>query len=234
MKVILTLPLSILMGSSVFAQEASLQDKALAAGYKAMFTCSATFNGGKKPEQIMQDELDNIYPDFANGMAAIGETQIDATTKIVSVKFSDNMPPRISAWREHLGCTALPQGASLGDVKHLPRVKLKTEKRDMSRVAWPMGDLLPNTPLPEAVNVDGLEGSITSAFDGNFGGATSSILILQNGRIVEERYRSGWDKHTSQRTWSVAKSIGASIIGAAVEDGILEGRVSNMRIMIRC
>jgi len=85
-----------------------------------------------------------------------------------------------------------------------------------------MGDRLPNTPLPKAINVEGLEASITSAFDGGFGGATSSVLVLQNGRILGERYRSGWDKHTSQRTWSVAKSIGASIIGAAVEDGILE------------
>jgi len=84
MKLILTLPLSILMGSSAFAQVASLQDKALAAGYKAMFTCSATFNGGKTSPQINQDELDNIYPDFAEGMSAIGDAQIDATTKIVS------------------------------------------------------------------------------------------------------------------------------------------------------
>lgn len=222
MKLILTLFLSILMGSQVFAQDASLQDKALAAGYKAMFTCSATFNGGKTTQQIKQDELDNIYPDFAEGMSAISDAQVDATTKIVSVEFSDDMPPRISAWRDHLGCTALPQGAALRDVKYLPRVKLKSKKRDMSMVAWPMGDRLPNTPLPEAINVEGLEASITSAFDGDFGGATSSVLILQNGRILGERYRSGWDKHTSQRTWSVAKSIGASIIGAAVEDGILE------------
>ncbi len=227
MKIHLALTLSTFMSlsffweGSAFAEDVSLQDKALAAGYKAMFTCSATFTGGKTAEQINQDELDNIYPDFAGGMAAIGEAQIDATTKIVSVKFSDEMPPRISAWREHLGCTALPQGASLRDVRHLPRIKLKAEKRDMSRVTWPMGDLLPNTPLPDAVNIEGLEESISRAFDGDFGGATSSVLVLNNSRIVGERYRSGWDKHTSQRTWSVAKSIGASIIGAAVEDGIL-------------
>lgn len=222
MRLTFALSFSLLIGSSAFAQEVSLQEKALAAGYKAMFTCSAVFNGGKSPEQITRDELDNIYPDFAAGMAATDETEIDATNAIVSVKFSDNMPPRISAWREHLGCTALPQGASIDAVKFLPRIKLKSEKRDMSSVAWPMGDLLPNAPLPGGIDLDGLEVSITKAFDGEFGGETSSVLVMQNARIAGERYREGWNKHTSQRTWSVAKSIGSSIIGAAVEDGILD------------
>ena len=51
----------LLMSTSALAQDAKLQDKALAAGYKAMFTCSAVFNGGKTAEQIAADELDNIY-----------------------------------------------------------------------------------------------------------------------------------------------------------------------------
>lgn len=221
MKSLITLPITLLMGGLTYAQDASLQDRALAAGYKAMFTCSAIFNGGKTSEQIEQDELNNIYPDFAPGMAAIGETVVDATNKTVSVAFSENMPPRISAWREHLGCTALPQGATFETIKHLPRVKLKTAKGDRDDVPWPMGDQQPNVPLPSSIDITGLEASIGKAFDGGFGGETTSVLILQNNRIISERYRPGWSKHTSQRTWSVAKSIGASIIGAAVEDGIL-------------
>jgi len=222
MKFILALSLSVAMPSFAFAKDVSLQDKALAAGYKAMFTCSAVFNGGKTPDQIAEDELDNIYPDFTAGMAAIGETTINAVNKTVSVEFSENMPPRVSAWREHLGCTALPQSASIEAVKWLPRVKLKSKNDDMSSIPWPMGDLQTNTPLPLGVDLYGLETSITKAFEGKFGGTTTSVLVIQSGRIVGERYRTGWNKHTSQRTWSVAKSIGASIIGAAVENEILD------------
>ena len=222
MRLGIALALCVLTGGGAVAQEASLQDKALAAGYKAMFTCSATFNAGKSPVQIAADELDNIYPDFAAGMSAIGDARIDATEKIVGVKYSDDLPPRIAAWREHLGCTALPQGAAKSAVKHLPRVKLKSTKLDMSSVPWPMGDLQPNRPLPKTVNFEGLNTVIGKAFDGEFGGATTSVLIIQDGRILGERYREGWNKHTSQRTWSVAKSIGASILGAAVEDGVLD------------
>lgn len=202
--------------------EISRQDRALAAGYKAMFTCSAVFNAGKSVEQIKSDELSNIYPDFAAGMGATGQAQIDVASKTVSVSFADDMPPRISAWREHLGCTALPQGADMSAIKYLPRVKLKSAERNMSDVAWPMGDSLPNTPLPDEIDQPALNAVMKRAFDGGFGGETTSILILQNTRLVGEAYRDGWTKDTSQRTWSVAKSIGASLIGAAVEKDYID------------
>ena len=217
-----SLSTALLSGGAVHAQEVSLQDKALAAGYKAMFTCSAVFNGGKTPEQIAADELDNIYSDYVTAITAVGEPEIDAVSKTVSVSFAKNTPPRHSVWREHLGCTALPQVAAKSAAKHLPRVKLKTKTPDMSAVPWPMGNLELNRPLPVAIDQTALTAAVGKAFDGEFGGATTAVLVMQNGRIINERYRDGWDMQTSQRTWSVAKSIGASLIGAAVEDGIIE------------
>ncbi len=208
--------------TSALAQAPSLQDKALAAGYKAMFSCSATFNGKKTGADIATDELSNIYADFTPAMTAIEDAEIDAVSKIVSVRFAQNLPPRYAVWREHLGCTALPQGAGQSAAKHLPRVKLKSKARDMSSVPWPMGNLQPNEPLPETIDNTALSAALAKAFDGEFGGSTTSVLVMQNGRIVNERYREGWDIHTSQRTWSVAKSIGASLIGAAVADNIIE------------
>lgn len=223
MRIALLTIFSLALCTSALAQtsEPKRQDIALAAGYKAMFTCSALFNGQKTAEQIAEGELANIYPDYTAAMAATGDAIIDATKKTVSVTFATDMPPRISAWREHLGCTALPQGADESFIKNLPRVKLKTPKRDMADVNWPMGDRLTNAPFPADIDKAALQTVINDAFGDRFKGNTTATLIIQNGRIVGEKYKEGWDKHTSQRTWSVAKSIGASIIGAAVEDGII-------------
>ena len=44
--------------------EPTRQERALAAGYKAMFSCSAIFNGDKSSEQISGDELSNYYGDY--------------------------------------------------------------------------------------------------------------------------------------------------------------------------
>ena len=85
---------SLFASTSAFAQDPKLQDKALAAGYKAMFTCSAVFNGGKTAEQIAADELDNIYGDYAPAMEAIGAPEVDGISKIVSVSYNKNTPPR--------------------------------------------------------------------------------------------------------------------------------------------
>src|SRR3546814_88718 len=55
-----------------------------------------------------------------------------------------------------------------------------------------------------------------------FGGRTSSLLIVKNGRIAHERYWGGHDLHTAQRTCSVAKSRAVTLIGHAVEQGRID------------
>ena len=208
--------------TSAQANEPTRQDIALAAGYKAMFSCSAIFNGQKTSQQISDDELDNFYEDYAAAMELTGKINVNKTEKYVSVNFADDMPPFISAWREHLGCTALPQGATKDFIKNLPRVKFKAPKYNQADAMWPMGDKLPNDPLPDGVNKTDLDASIDKAFSGEFNGATTAILITQNGRIIGEQYRDGFDKYTSQRTWSVAKSVAASVIGAAQHKGLID------------
>ena len=211
----------------VSAAEPTHQDIAQAAGYKAMFTCSATFNAGKSKDMIAAHELTNIYQSATNAMKHTGDTIINHVEKYVSVTYADGLPPRISAWRSHLGCTALPQGVGTEFIKHLPRVKLKSSKTNPADIMWPNGDKLPNSPLPNGVNEAGLSSIIDKAFGqqfdgGGFGGATTAVVITQNGRVVGEKYLNGYTMHTSQRTWSVAKSIAASIIGAAQHKGYID------------
>ena len=212
------------IGIDSFAQtpEPTRQDIALAAGYKAMFTCSATFNGGKVEAQISDDELSNFYGDYVSAMKLTGDIIVNTAEKYVSVTFADDMPPFMSAWREHLGCTALPQGASAEFIKNLPRIKLKSPKYNPADIMWPIGDKLPNDPLPDSIDENALNGTLEKAFAGDFKGATTAVVISQNGRIIAERYRPDFDKYTSQRTWSVAKSIAASVIGAAQYKGLID------------
>ena len=215
-------PLWIGIESLAQTQEPTRQDIALAAGYKAMFTCSAIFNGKKTQDQISGDELSNFYSDYLPTMELTGNITVNKADKYISVTFAEDMPPFISAWREHLGCTALPQGATAEFIKKLPRVKLKAPKYDPADVMWPMGDKLPNEPLPDAIDQDALKETVEKAFAGDFKGASTAVLISQNGRIVAERYREDFDKDTSQRTWSVAKSVAASVIAAAQQKGLID------------
>ncbi|MEM9285507.1 MAG: serine hydrolase [Pseudomonadota bacterium] len=189
-----------------------------AAGYKAQFTCSGLFNASKSLEQIAAHELTNIYPDYGPAMARLPDADVDQRRKTVSVTYADDMPPRIAAWRPHLGCASLPPGAS--DTGLLARSTAKKPRRRAS-TPWPQGDRLPTDDLPENVDKAMLASAFDGAFAGDFGGVTSAVVVVQDGRLISEQYLEGFDITTSQRTWSVAKSIGATVIGAAVEDGIV-------------
>jgi len=222
--ILITISLVVFVVQVASAQEPDHQQLAQAAGYTAQFTCSATFNAGKTQEQIAVHELINTYDVLELADGIIGKPEINQVEKYVSVTFAENFPPRISAWRPHLGCSALPQGADVDFIENLPKVRLKPKKRDLSNSMWPKGDKLPNEPLPDSINIDGLIDAIDAAFGdefegGKFGGSTTAVVVTQNNRLIAERYLEGYDIHTSQRTWSVAKSVAASILGAAVQKG---------------
>jgi CubicO group peptidase (beta-lactamase class C family) len=196
--------------------------RALAAGYKASFLCSDLFNAGQSEEQVARDDLKRIYPELEPLIPSL-EAKIDRKAKTVSVAFSDNLPPRIAAWRPHLGCAQLPIGAGAETVRLLPRlgVDLPVDRND--RLAWPGGDR--NASARPKGDARALGRAVAAAFDRRTygqGSETTAVLVLQDGKIVAERYRDDFDMHMSQRTWSVAKSLAGTIVGAAVNQGLLD------------
>lgn len=52
--------------------------------------------------------------------------------------------------------------------------------------------------------------------------ATNALLVIKNGRIVHETYRNGSDVKTRFISFSMAKSIVATLIGIAVSDGRIQ------------
>lgn len=203
----------------------SLQDlhsRALAAGYMAAFTCSDVFNAGQTPDQIGADDLEGIYVQYQELVRRLPAAQIDRAKHMVSVKYDDKLPPRISAWRPSLGCTELPIGAGPETASSLPVLTAMRPAGDMDSLGWPQGDAnaLPATKQPTA-----LSEVIGRSFDGNTYGAetkTTAVIVIRDGKILAERYRDGYDMHTPQRTWSVAKSITATLVGRAVQLGLVK------------
>lgn len=202
------------------AQETERHLNALIAGYKAAFLCSGMFNAGLTEAQIAPDEFALTYKEYRQSLAAL-PAAVDRRARTVSVPFAPDMPPRVAAWRPGLGCTNLPIGAGPEAVGALPRLQAQPPRR-FDALPWPTGDVRAEgtRPAPPALNR-----TVTAAFDRasyGQGSDTTGVVIVADGKIVAERYRSGFDKHTPQRTWSVAKSLAATVIGAAVQDGLLD------------
>lgn len=203
-----------LTAAAMPAQAADDIHRAWAAGYRAGFTCSALWNGAGKPlEAIERDELTGIYPEIEADVRAL-KADVDETRKTVSVTYRDDMPPRVAEWRGREGCVTLPIGA-----RSTARAGAYFEPRpNLDDKVWPLGDKDARAPVPRGYTpfelaVFNLEG---------FGGRTSSLLIVKNGKIVIERYALGHDIHTAQRTFSVAKSMAATLIGSAAYNGWID------------
>ena len=116
-----------------------------------------------------------------------------------------------------MGCTLLPPNWHAADLPRLPYV-YRPDAPDLADVRYPLGDLA--NPQPN----DRLRSVLDKAFDASSYGEqtlTVGIVVVLDGKLVAERYRSGFGIHQGYRTWSTAKSISASLIGIAVRDGLM-------------
>lgn len=195
-------------------------NRAWAAGYRAAFTCSALWNGAGKPlDAIERDELTGIYPEIEGEVRAL-KADIDERGRTVSVTYRADMPPRIAEWRGGEGCVTLPIGA-------VPTARAGAAfaaRPDLDDKLWPLGDKDARAPIPRGYTPFELSTLNMDAY----GGRTSSLLIVKRGRIVVERYWLGHDTHTAQRTFSVAKSLAATLIGHAVLNGWIDVKTPAM------
>ena len=198
----------------------------LAAGYKATFTCSSLFNAGRTLEQIAGDELNRIYPDFRAAMAQLPDAVVSDETATVAVTYADGFPPRTAVWTGRRGCMQQPAGSAQA-------AEGMFDTATMADMNGPIIDRGPAHPVDNGIPIiepamfdqsEELSDIIDQAFDREtygIGTETTAVLIIRDGSIIGERYRDGFDKDTPQRTWSVAKSIAATIIGAAIHQGII-------------
>ncbi|RGP40971.1 6-aminohexanoate-oligomer exohydrolase [Altererythrobacter insulae] len=189
-------------------------DRALAAGYKALFLCSAIAhaeaNGTtRSPESVHEWELAGIYPKLDPVIRDLEYEIVRRPTgqiAHVQVTWAEDMPDRLAAYYgSDTGCSVLPIGAPVSVTSaDAPVVAADAE-----------GDVAAD---PVIRPIDSLAQPFADAFNGTFGegSRTTAALVMRNGEILGEQYVDGFDPSTPQRTWSVAKSIAATLVGAAV------------------
>ena len=198
---------------------------ALAAGYKAAFLCSGRWNAGQDEASITRDDLTGIYAEYQPLVQSLPAV-IDEAKRTVSVKFSDSLPPRVAAWRPLLGCAQLPPGSGEAALGALPRLVPGLEAPDLAATdarPWPLGDASAVQMVNKRKARAALDAVVATAFGPGTGGdRTTAVIVLKDGKIIAERYRSGWTMHTPQRTWSVAKSLTSTLVGRAVQMGLLD------------
>lgn len=220
LSLLLALALAAAPAAAQQSREPTTYDRAIAAGYKALTLCSGIFNAHRTQAQIEALELTGIYPEYDAMMPSLS-ARIDKLDSRILVTFDDGMPPRIAANRMDGGCYLYPIGVPANIT--LIREFIGPGSGPEIRGRWPMGDGGATGPARGEARL--LAGTAAKAFDGasfGSGSRTTALVVVKDGKIVAERYASGFDMETSQRTWSVAKSLAGTIIGAAVQKGLVD------------
>jgi hypothetical protein len=108
------------------------------AAIRAVALCSVLWSGGRSIEQINDDN-------GGLGGTESMKTDIDYGRKIVTIRYSNLMPPRIVAWRPVLGCVQLPIGATEDAIQFVPQVAPNVTRPDFDEQNWPKGDAKAST-----------------------------------------------------------------------------------------
>lgn len=198
-------------------REATLHDRAIAAGYKALMICGAlnaaqVAGSTRTVASVEANELRGTYPDYD---ALLGTLKAQVSNAGVAVAYDSAMPPRFARDAASQGCVLAPIGTPA-----MPGGDVGVRTGPIREPAWPIGNgdriASPSRALAPVT---------AAAFDGSYGKGsnTTAVLILDaKGAIAAERYADGFDPDTPNRTWSVAKSIAGTMIGAAVHKGLID------------
>lgn len=205
-------------------------DRAVAAGYKALMLCSAIAiaerNGTTRtPESVAAWELTGIQTPHNALLADLPHEIIRRPTgqiAHVAVKWAEDMPARIAAYfGPDTGCSTFPIGAP-EDVGN-PQAPVPVAARADDKVI--MSGITPGSGGGTAPPPTLLAKVLEAARAGQYGqGTRTTAALVQinregNGLVEQAVYAPGFDENTPQRTWSVAKSIAATLVGAAVLAG---------------
>ena len=197
----------------------------IARGMQAIFLCNGLFTSNRTLEQVFEQEIAYIQGRVGAtvGTAEGGDYEVDWERRAVAIGAPGYVPTMRAAFREGLGCVIMAPDQTFADIESLPVLDMAPPPGDPADIPWPDGDMVAEAALPDAVDAAALDAASTWAFERESPEqVTLSLLVVQGGRIVHERYAPGVEMATRTRTWSTAKSIAVTLIGILADQGRLE------------
>jgi CubicO group peptidase (beta-lactamase class C family) len=181
-----------------------------ASAFAAKELCSRVLIAGREPEPILTDlrQASALAPGFAIDTARI---DIDRARQTVTVHHP-GQPPRSAVRAKSQGCNILP--AYSGRLHHKPR--RFPWRGPPASAPWPLGEQLwqGSSDIDRATLDAALEAYVRRP-------GTRGVVVVHRGELVGERYAPGFGPHVPQRSWSVAKSITATLAGLLVDRRLL-------------
>ncbi len=184
------------------------------AGY-AKIMCSAVFITGLKPDFAAENV--GYFTAPYDDRAKVGKPVIDWEKKSVSITLPRGIT-RKAIYIGAQGCVTLPEGV---DSLYYKPVGIKSMLPDANATPWPMGDMLLKEPFPKELNEGKIKEAINAAFE-PVEGFTAAFVVTWKGKLIGERYAEGITKDTPLESWSMGKSLTATLMGILIKQGVYD------------
>jgi len=178
----------------------------------AKIMCSAVFITGLEPDFAAKN-VGYFTSPYAE-RAKVGKPVIDRANKTVSIALPNGVV-RTAKYLGDQGCVTFPIGQN--SVSFAP-LKLNNRLPDASKQPWPMGDVLPEGPLPPELDAAKVKQAVDAAF-ASPAQMTAAFVVTWRGRIIGERYGDGITFHTPLEGWSMGKSVTSTLMGVLIKQG---------------
>ena len=207
------------VGFGVVRGPTLLQTVRLGAAYAAKTACSGVFISGRSLESIHATDM-NAAP-IPISMIHVDESERSVTVKLGPIS-------RTAIYRENCGCT-VAQEMTVEELRSQSVGDPFAQPEELEDVAWPMGNATALTPAPQDIDTDALSAALDFAFAEPYPEkkrGTRGMIVVYDGNLVAERYADGYHKDMPITSWSMTKTITATLVGILSGDGKLDVHAS--------
>ena len=180
------------------------------AGY-AKVLCSAVFVSGRDAAEAFENSGFFLFPeDQRRGVTY----DVDRQHKLV--RMTHGAITRTAKFYGDQGCIIHPEKH---DGIYFTPVAVRTTLPDALSQPWPMGDGPPKEPAPTGFDAARVAKAVDLAFS-DPAGLTAAFIVVYKGQIIGERYMPGINRDTQLESWSMGKSLTATLFALLVKDGV--------------
>ena len=179
----------------------------------AKVICDGVLIAGRPLPNVAEEDGYFIVTKEARAQAK--DTVVDMKRKRVSVTTPSGKVRSAQLYGDQ-GCVILPEGK---DSVYFTPVKVTSTLPDADRTPWPMGDVLSKDPLPKEIDQAKLAAAMDSAFSPKEA-LTGAFVVTYKGRVIAERYQEGLSYKTKLPSWSMGKSLTATLMGQLMHEGV--------------
>lgn len=203
---------AIFLGILVYIIDYGIKYAFIGSSYDAKIVCSCTFVSGRDWESIKAEDL------YAVPFATI---EIDKKEQSVTSNIY-GLAKTKAIYRPGLGCTLVNEMEELV-IRKEP--KLEKNSTNVKKYDFLIDSTANPNDLHQILDIYGFDKALKETFietDPKNIKRTRAVVILQNGKIIAEKYANNITKETPLLGWSMTKSITNAMIGLMVKDGKID------------